>query len=40
MASTYLSKTFGSAGNRKTFTISTWVKLEVKFKQSWCFIFC
>jgi hypothetical protein len=27
MASTYLSKTFGSAGNRKTFTISTWVKL-------------
>jgi len=26
MASTYLSKTFGSAGNRKKFTISTWVK--------------
>jgi len=26
MASTYLSKTFGSAGNRKKFTISVWVK--------------
>ena len=27
MASTYLSKTFGSAGNRKTFTVSFWFKL-------------
>jgi len=26
MASAYLSKTFGSAGNRKTFTMSCWVK--------------
>ena len=26
MANTYLSKTFGSAGNRKKFTISVWVK--------------
>mgnify|MGYP003625485230 CR=1 len=26
MANTYLERTFGSAGNRKTFTISTWVK--------------
>ena len=26
MATTYLSKTFGSAGNRKKFTISTWLK--------------
>ena len=26
MASTYLSNTFGSAGNRKTFTISFWMK--------------
>src|SRR5210317_1736392 len=28
MASTYLTRTPGSAGNRKTFTISTWVKLS------------
>jgi hypothetical protein len=27
MASTYLSRTPASAGNRKTFTISTWIKL-------------
>lgn len=26
MASTYLSKTFGSAGNRKTWTFSAWIK--------------
>ena len=26
MANTYLERTFGSAGNRKTFTISTWLK--------------
>jgi len=26
MANTYLTKTFGSAGNRKTFTISAWIK--------------
>jgi hypothetical protein len=26
MASTYLSKTFGSAGNRKTWTWSAWIK--------------
>jgi hypothetical protein len=26
MASTYLTRTFGSTGNRKTFTISVWVK--------------
>ena len=28
MASTYLDKTFGSAGNRKTWTWSAWVKLS------------
>ena len=28
MASTYLSKTFGSSGNRKTFTLSLWVKVS------------
>jgi hypothetical protein len=28
MASTYLSKTFSSAGNRKTWTYSTWVKIS------------
>ena len=27
MASTYLSKTFGQAGNRRTFTISYWLKM-------------
>ena len=26
MASTYLTRTFGSNGNRKTFTISVWIK--------------
>ena len=26
MATTYLSKTPSSAGNRKTFTFSTWIK--------------
>jgi len=29
MASTYLSKTFGQAGNRRTFTISYWIKMGV-----------
>ena len=28
MASTYLSKTFGQAGNRRTFTISYWIKMN------------
>jgi hypothetical protein len=28
MASTYLSRTPGSAGNQKTFTISTWIKFH------------
>ena len=29
MASTYLSKTFGQAGNRRTFTISYWIKMGI-----------
>ena len=29
MASTYLSKTFAQAGNRRTFTISYWIKMGV-----------
>jgi hypothetical protein len=28
MASTYLTRTFGTAGNRRTFTISYWVKMS------------
>ena len=32
MASTYLSRTYQSGGNRKKWTISVWVK-EVKFHQ-------
>ena len=26
MANTYITKTFGSAGNRKTWTMSAWIK--------------
>src|SRR6056300_425224 len=29
MASTYLTKTFAQAGNRRTFTISYWIKMGV-----------
>ena len=38
MADTYLLKTFGSAGNRKTFTISVWLKQVQGIKTSTNFV--
>ena len=39
MASTYLQRTPSGAGNRKTFTISTWVKVDNIGDDNWRYIF-